>query len=691
MPHSPDPKSSEQSSQVNEPRSAAELSSCDLPDREIFLTTTSLDRMNSRPSDKNRDDQEDQHSAENVEPIDSEIRGRGKAKAKSAPATPLLDHFGHDFTEAAAKDQIDPVVGRADELEQVMTTLSRKTKCNPVLIGEAGVGKTAIAEGLALAIANGDAPAHLLDKKVIGLDITGMIAGTMYRGQFEERIKGVLDEVEKAGNVILFIDEIHMLVGAGSASGSMDAANILKPALSRGNLKCIGATTTEEYRKYIEQDPALTRRFHSIMVEAPSVSETVDILNGLKPKYEAHHKATYSQEALVAAAELSNRYIQDRHLPDKAIDLIDEAGSRARTADPKNPMVHVTLDHVLEVLEASTGIPAKRLGADESRELLKLREKLNDTVVGQTDAVSAVARAVLRSRAGLRDPNKPVGSFLFLGGTGSGKTYLTKELARQLHGDADSLIQLDMSEYMESQSVSKILGSPPGYVGYEEGGQLTEKIRRKPYSVVQFDEIEKAHPDVSNLLLQILEEGRLTDSHGKPVDFSNVIIVMTSNLGATEAKNSSFGFAKGVNDESASYDRLKQVSEQAAAQFFRPELLNRLDEIVVFRNLNNEDLRAIVDLELTKHILHIGNRGYTLDIDSGARELIAQNSYEEGFGARPMRRAIDNLLMFPLSEAILKGELDKHRLIKVTANGDELAFVQSQPTIPSEQEEQHAA
>jgi len=652
---------------------------------------------NSMPSASSEQGSEQSGEQSKNGPEDSQglhHRARAHRKEKVAPATPLLNKYGHDFTEAARRNAIDPVIGRASELEQVMTTLSRKTKCNPILIGEAGVGKTAIAEGLAIEIAKGKAPLHLHDNRVIGLDLTGLIAGTSYRGQFEERLKGVIDEVLRAGNVILFIDEIHMLVGAGSASGSMDASNILKPALSRGELKCVGATTTEEYRKYIETDSALSRRFQAILVKAPSVSETIEILQGLKGKYEAHHKATYSDEALRAAAELSNRYVPERHLPDKAIDLIDEAGSRARTAEPRNPNVQVSVDHVREVLEASTGVPVRKTGAEESKFLLNLEDSLNDTVVGQEEAVSAVARAIRRSRAGLRDPNRPIGSFLFLGETGAGKTYLTKELARQLMGDSDALLQIDMSEYMEAQSVSKLVGAPPGYVGYEEGGLLTERVRRKPYTIIQLDEIEKAHPDVANILLQLFEEGRLTDSFGNHVDFSNTLIVMTSNLGATEARNASFGFGKGANDEEALHSRMKNASEQAAAQFFRPELLNRLDEIVVFKSLSAADITKIVDLEIAKTISQTASRGFIIDVDSEARELIAGKSYEEGFGARPIRRVVDDLLLHPLAEAILKGEVDKHRLIKISADGAKLTFIQRQAALPADPpdlDEQRAA
>jgi len=665
--------------------------------------------------------------------------GEAELFGPSAPAqapgrkakTPALGTFGRDLTELAAKDALDPVIGRSAEIERVIQILCRRTKNNPVLIGEAGVGKTAIVEGLARAIAAGDVPELLRDKRVITLDLALMVAGTKYRGQFEERLKAVMDEIRRVRNVILFIDEMHMLVGAGSAEGAMDAANIIKPALSRGEIQCIGATTLAEYRKFVEKDAALERRFQIVMVREPTVEETVLILQGLRSRYEQHHHATFSDEALRLAAELSARYLSDRFLPDKAIDVIDEAGARARIRTMTRPpeirdleqrveearrgkeaasarqdfelaarlrdaertareqleakieawrrsrdatIVPVDTDDILHVIAKWTGIPVTRMEEQDMARLLRMEAELSRTVIGQAEAVAAIAKALRRSRADLKDPRRPIGSFAFLGPTGVGKTLLAKALAEFMFNDADALIQIDMSEYMEKFSSSRLVGSPPGYVGYEEGGQLTEKVRRRPYSIVLFDEVEKAHPDVMHMLLQILEEGKLTDGLGRTVSFKNTIIILTSNLGAEfTRKGASLGF--GAGDQREDYESLKQKMLDEARRVFKPELINRIDEMIVFRPLGREDIVQILDLETDKVRQRLAARRIELKLTPEARDFLIAKGFNPQFGARPMRRAVERYLEDPLAEFILRGNL-QGELIEVRVEGDRLVFVQ---------------
>ena len=631
-----------------------------------------------------------------------------------------LEEFTRDLTESARAGRLDPVIGRDEEIRRVIQILSRRTKNNPVLIGEPGVGKTAIAEGLAERIAAADVPEELLDKRVLSLDLSGMVAGTKYRGEFEERIKKTIDEVKKAGNVILFIDELHTIVGAGSAEGAVDAANILKPALSRGEIRVVGATTLDEYRKYIEKDAALERRFQPVTVGEPSPEATLEILKGLRDKYEAHHKLTITDEALEAAVSLSRRYINDRFLPDKAIDLMDEAASQVRmSAESTSPdlksleekinALHrekadaiaaqdyekaaqlrdleqkytqqvdierenwkkslstnrgsVGAEDIAKVVAGWTGIPVTRLTEDESMRMLRLEETLHKRVVGQDEAVTAVAKAIRRSRVGLKDPKRPIGSFLFLGPTGVGKTELCKTLAETMFGDENAMIRLDMSEYMEKHTVSRLVGSPPGYVGHEEGGQLTEKVRRKPYSVVLFDEIEKAHPDVWNILLQILEDGIVTDSQGRRVDFKNTIIVMTSNVGAKNitAAETPLGFHGGdksaEEDEAKRYERIRQAVMDDLKKTFRPEFLNRIDEIIVFRQLTQENIREIASRMLQVTSRRMAEQGITLDVDDDALTELARDGFDPQYGARPLRRSIQNLVEDAVAEQMLEGRL----------------------------------
>ena len=631
-----------------------------------------------------------------------------------------LEEFTRDLTESARAGRLDPVIGRDEEIRRVIQILSRRTKNNPVLIGEPGGGKTAIAEGLAERIAAADVPEELLDKRVLSLDLSGMVAGTKYRGEFEERIKKTIDEVKKAGNVILFIDELHTIVGAGSAEGAVDAANILKPALSRGEIRVVGATTLDEYRKYIEKDAALERRFQPVTVGEPSPEATLEILKGLRDKYEAHHKLTITDEALEAAVSLSRRYINDRFLPDKAIDLMDEAASQVRmSAESTSPdlksleekinALHrekadaiaaqdyekaaqlrdleqkytqqvdierenwkkslstnrgsVGAEDIAKVVAGWTGIPVTRLTEDESMRMLRLEETLHKRVVGQDEAVTAVAKAIRRSRVGLKDPKRPIGSFLFLGPTGVGKTELCKTLAETMFGDENAMIRLDMSEYMEKHTVSRLVGSPPGYVGHEEGGQLTEKVRRKPYSVVLFDEIEKAHPDVWNILLQILEDGIVTDSQGRRVDFKNTIIVMTSNVGAKNitAAETPLGFHSGdksaEEDETKRYERIRQAVMDDLKKTFRPEFLNRIDEIIVFRQLTQENIREIASRMLQVTGRRMAEQGITLDVDDDALTELARDGFDPQYGARPLRRSIQNLVEDAVAEQMLEGRL----------------------------------
>ncbi|WP_027718378.1 ATP-dependent Clp protease ATP-binding subunit [Desulfovirgula thermocuniculi] len=649
--------------------------------------------------------------------------------ARPQASTPTLDQFGRDLTALAREDKLDPVVGREKEIERVVQILSRRTKNNPVLIGEPGVGKTAIVEGLAQRIVAGNVPEVLLNKRVVALDLAAMVAGTKYRGEFEDRIKRVIDEIVKAGNIIVFIDELHTIIGAGAAEGAIDAANILKPALARGELQCIGATTLDEYRKHIEKDPALERRFQPIMVEEPTVEETIAILRGLRDKYEAHHRVRILDEALEAAARLSDRYITDRFLPDKAIDLVDEASSRVRlrafTLPPglkelekrieeiqkekeaavnnqefekaaqlrdqeqqlrqelesrrqewqakrgKEELV-VTAEDIAQIVSSWTGIPVQKLAEEETERLLRLEEVLHQRVVGQDEAVRAVARAIRRARAGLKDPKRPIGSFIFLGPTGVGKTELARALAEALFGDEDALVRLDMSEYMERFAVSRLVGAPPGYVGYEEGGQLTEAVRRRPYTVVLLDEIEKAHPDVFNILLQVLEDGRLTDAKGRTVDFRNTVIIMTSNVGVHRLrKEGTLGF-RTQEDQQASYEKMKERVTEELKRTFRPEFLNRIDEIIVFHSLTQEHIKEIVNLMLKKVAERMKEHEVEVEFTEAAKEILAREGFDETFGARPLRRAIQRLVEDRLSEELLKGTFKKGDRVIVDARDGEI-------------------
>jgi ATP-dependent Clp protease ATP-binding subunit ClpC len=664
-------------------------------------------------------------------------RGGGGPEDKKEVKTPALKAFGRDLTELAQKGELDPVVGRRAEIRRVIQILCRRTKNNPVLIGEAGVGKTAIVEGLAQEIATGVVPEILMDKKVITLDLALMVAGTKYRGQFEERIKAVMDEIKRSKNIILFIDELHTIVGAGAAEGAMDASNIFKPALSRGEMQCIGATTLNEYRKYIEKDSALDRRFQSVKVEAPSVEDTILILKGIRGKYEDHHKAVFTDKAVEAATKLSDRYITGRFLPDKAIDVMDEAGSRARisalsrppdiealnkeiesvcaqkeaaisqqhfeeaakfrdkekqlrtgleqiTADWKKQREEkrVTIDEdlMLQVVADWTGIPLSRMEKKESEKLLLLEGELQKFIIGQDAATIAVSRALRRSRADLKDPRRPIGSFLFVGPTGVGKTELAKQLAAQMFASQDAIMQFDMSEYMEKFSVSRLIGSPPGYVGYEEGGQLTEQVRRRPYAVILFDEVEKAHPDVIQLLLQILEDGRLTDSLGRTVDFRNTIIIMTSNVGAQQLqRQTTMGFAAGGKDDFRNVETMREKVLEEAKKVFKPEFINRISDIVFFRPLNKDDLLKIVDLEIAKVTKRIAEKKIVLEFTPEAKQLLIETGYDEKYGARPLRRAVEHYLEDPLAEAVLKGTLKDGEPILVVRDGDKLGFNQKEP------------
>lgn len=589
-------------------------------------------------------------------------RPRGKA----------LDEFGTDLTELAAAGKIDPVIGRQQEIERVTQILGRRTKNNPVLIGEPGVGKTAIAEGLAQRIVSGDVPSLLAQKRIISLDLAGLLAGTRFRGEFEERLTQVIQEVRQAGNVILAIDEIHTLVGAGALEGGMDAANLLKPALARGELQCLGATTLDEYRQYIERDAALERRFQPVMVDEPTVEETIEILQGVRELYEQHHRLKIDDAALEAAAKLSDRYISDRYLPDKAIDLIDEAGSRVRlrhamsaksqdTAEASPlPVPLVGVEDVAQVLSAWTGVPAQQLTETDREQLLHLEAELHQRVIGQEEAVKAISRALRRFRTGLKSPNRPIGSFIFCGPTGVGKTELAKALAECVFGSEEGMVRLDMSEYMEPQSTAKLIGSPPGYVGYSEGGQLTEAVRRRPYTVLLFDEIEKAHPDTFNLLLQLLEDGRLTDSQGRVVDFKNTLIIMTSNLGsrAIEKGGSGMGFEMtGSDAATAQYQRTREQVSDALKQAFRPEFLNRLDDIIVFRQLAREEVTQIADLLLKQVSERLVEREIAVEMTPAFKERLITEGYDPSYGARPLRRAISRLVEDYLAEAILAGKI----------------------------------
>jgi ATP-dependent Clp protease ATP-binding subunit ClpC len=654
------------------------------------------------------------------------------ASAKGGKSkTPALDSFGRDLTELARQGKLDPVIGREREIERATQVLCRRTKNNPVLLGEAGVGKTAIVEGFAQRVVNGEVPEILADKRIVVLDLAMMVAGTKYRGQFEERIKAVMNEVRRAKNTILFIDELHTLVGAGGAEGAIDAANVLKPALARGEIQCIGATTLDEYRKYIEKDNALARRFQEIMVEPTGTEETIQILKGLKERYEEHHRVQITDDAIAAAVEMSERYITARCLPDKAIDVIDEAGARVRLRTMSKPpdlkdiddeverlnrekedavanqdfekaaslrdqadklrrkKEQITRDWrekshetdgvvdeevIAEVVSKMTGIPLTRLTTEDSLRLMNMEGELHKRVVSQEQAVSAVAKAVRRSRSGLKDPKRPTGCFIFAGPTGVGKTLLAKALAESLFGDSDALIHIDMSEYMEKHNVSRLIGAPPGYVGYEEGGQLTEKIRRRPYAVVLLDEIEKAHPDVFNMMLQVMEEGRLTDSFGRNVDFRNTILILTTNAGAEAIKNeSAFGFQKPDGD--ASYDSMKSRVMDQIERVFRPEFLNRLDDVIIFRHLQKEDLKKVIDFEMAKVRERLKERGFELTLSDEAKEFIIKQGSNLDYGARPLRRAIEQRVEDPLSEELLRGNFEGKNTIIVDVFKDEAGKV----------------
>ncbi|CAB4820989.1 MAG: AAA domain-containing protein [Actinobacteria bacterium] len=657
----------------------------------------------------------------------------GSSSSEPTSGSAVLDQFGRNLTQLAKDNKLDPLVGREKEIERVMQVLSRRTKNNPVLIGEPGVGKTAIVEGLAMKIVDGNVPDTLADKQLYTLDLGALVAGSRYRGDFEERLKKVLKEIRSRGDIILFIDEIHTLVGAGAAEGAIDAASILKPMLARGELQTVGATTTDEYRKHVEKDAALERRFQPVKVEEPSVAMTIDILKGLRDRYESHHSVTITDQALVAAANLADRYVADRFLPDKAIDLIDEAGSRLRIRRMNVPSSHRALDEeisrlrkdkeaaiekgafeqakklaeqeresletkeaqdselksegvelfdvvdeevIAEVLANWTGIPVYRLTEEETAKLLRMEDELHKRIVGQEEAITALSKAIRRTRAGLKDPKRPAGSFIFLGPTGVGKTELAKTLAEFLFDDEDALIQLDMSEYMEKHTVSRLVGSPPGYVGYEEGGQLTEAVRRKPFSVVLFDEVEKAHPDVFNTLLQILEDGRLTDSQGRSVDFKNTVLIMTSNLGTADLRKANLGFSK--TSEAATYEKMKAKVNEALKAHFRPEFLNRIDDTIVFHELSKAEVIQIVDFMIARTAEQLSLQGIGLELTPASKELLADKGYDPQLGARPLRRAIQQMIEDPLSERLLWKEFRVGETIVVDVvegeEGPELKF-----------------
>ncbi|MGA0853689.1 MAG: ATP-dependent Clp protease ATP-binding subunit [Luteolibacter sp.] len=692
---------------------------------------------NFSPDDHDDDDDDDVEGSEGPFEDEGQVQAAGP-ESEGKTKTPALKAFGRDLTKVAKEGGLDPVIGRQAEIERVIQILCRRTKNNPVLIGEAGVGKTAIVEGLAQEIASGNVPEILRDKKVVTLDLALMVAGTKYRAQFEERIKAVMDEIRKVKNIILFIDELHTIVGAGSAEGAMDASNIIKPALSRAELQCVGATTLNEYRKHIEKDTALERRFQQVKVDEPSVSDAIRILEGLQEKYESHHKAKFTPEAIEAAVKLTSRYLTARFLPDKAIDVLDEAGARARIGTMTRPpeikeleekieqinrdkltaiaeqnfetaaalrddektakkklddtlkswrasseekIVTVTDDDIMAVVSKWTGVPLRRMEEKETEKLLKMEDELKGRVIGQNEAVVAISKALRRSRADLKDPRRPIGSFLFLGPTGVGKTYLARNLAEFMFGDPDSLIQIDMSEYMEKFTASRLIGSPPGYVGYEEGGQLSEAVRRRPYSVVLFDEVEKAHPDVMNLLLQILEEGTVTDSLGRKIDFRNTIIIMTSNVGASTIKRqTSLGFGA-MNEDEADFQGMKEKILEEAKKYFKPEFLNRLDEQVVFHMLEKVDLNQIVDLEVDKLVKRLEEKNVALVLASEARDFLSEKGFDPSYGARPMRRAVERFLEDPLAEAILRGDVKAGDTVSVVKKTDseELNFETHRP------------
>ena len=687
-------------------------------------------------------------SGEGSEPGKETVGGSAERGDGQQGGSAILDQFGRNLTQNARDKELDPVIGRMREAERVMQVLSRRTKNNPVLIGEPGVGKTAIVEGLAQKIVAGEVPETLRAKQLYTLDLGALVAGSRYRGDFEERLKKVLKEIKTRGDIILFIDELHTLVGAGAAEGAIDAASILKPMLARGELQTIGATTLEEYRKYLEKDAALERRFQPIRVEEPTLSHTIEILKGLRDRYESHHRVTITDQALVAAANLADRYIADRHLPDKAIDLIDEAGSRLRIKRMETPPDYKEIENkiaevvekkkqavedqdfelagslrdeeknlldrrtelmeqiksegvdlfdevdeeaIAEVLSIWTGIPVYKLTEEETQKLLKMEDELHKRVIGQEDAITAVSQAIRRTRAGLKDPKRPGGSFIFLGPSGVGKTELAKTLAEFLFGDEDALISLDMSEYMEKHTVSRLVGSPPGYVGYEEGGQLTEAVRRRPFSVVLFDEVEKAHPDVFNTLLQILEEGRLTDAQGRSVDFRNTVLIMTSNLGTADLRRANVGFTK--NDEAMSYERMKETVNDALKAHFRPEFLNRVDDTIVFHELSMDEVTEIVDLMIARTSEQLRAQGLGLELTDSAKNWLARKGYDPTLGARPLRRAIQRYVEDALSERILYKEFHAGQIVVVDADedSDEIVFTSMDGFDPGEVELEDAS
>jgi len=700
----------------------------DIVKRELEMLLTNPDIRSEMPGSAGGpdDDSDDEASA---------FGGAQKKPVDPKSKTPVLDNFGRDLTKLAEEDKLDPIVGREKEIERVSQILSRRKKNNPILIGEPGVGKSAIAEGLALRIVQKKVSRILFNKRVVTLDLASLVAGTKYRGQFEERMKAVMNELEKSPDVILFIDEIHTIIGAGGASGSLDASNMFKPALARGEIQCIGATTLDEYRQYIEKDGALERRFQKVLIEPATEEEAIQILNNIKEKYESHHNVNYTVEALKACVTLTQRYISDRHLPDKAIDAMDEVGARvhitnikvpqsivdiekqiedikveknkvvrsqkyeeaARLRDTektlleqlevakkaweeetKNNRETVTEDHVAEVVAMMTGVPVQRIAANEGEKLMKMAEQLTGSVIGQDNAIKKVVKAIQRNRAGLKDPNKPIGSFIFLGPTGVGKTQLAKKLSRYLFENDDALIRIDMSEYMEKFAVSRLIGAPPGYVGYEEGGQLTEKVRRKPYSVVLLDEIEKAHPDVFNLLLQCLDDGQLTDSLGRKIDFKNTIIIMTSNIGSRQLKEfgQGVGFTTSARQVSADANA-KSVIENALKKAFAPEFLNRIDDVIMFNALSREDIHKIIDIELVNLFKRTEVMGFKIKLTEEAKDFIADKGFDANFGARPLKRAIQKYLEDPLAEEIIKSKLGEGDMVDVDLDKEKQEIVVS--------------
>jgi ATP-dependent Clp protease ATP-binding subunit ClpC len=674
------------------------------------------------------------------EELENILRGSASStdkESKDKSQTPALDHFGRDLTELARKDELDPVIGREQEIQRVAQILSRRKKNNPVLIGEPGVGKTAIAEGLAMRIVEKKVSRILHNKRLITLDLGAIVAGTKYRGQFEERMKAIMNELVKSKNIILFIDELHTIVGAGGASGSLDASNMFKPALSRGELQCIGATTLDEYRQYIEKDGALERRFQKVMVDPPSVDDTLDILKGLKERYEKHHRVKYTEEAIQAAVRLSDRYITDKYLPDKAIDVMDEAGSKVHLANISVPreitileerlkvirnekdnvirnqefekaavlrdrekrlinelqeakdrwedavgevLAEANEEDIAEIVSMMTGIPVSRVAQSESEKLLQMADALREKVVGQDDVIDLMSKAIRRTRAGLKDPRRPIGSFVFLGPTGVGKTYLARVLAKYLFEDENALIRVDMSEFMEKFAVSRMTGAPPGYVGYEEGGQLTEKVRRHPYSVVLLDEIEKAHPDVFNLLLQILDEGHLTDGLGRKVDFKNTILIMTSNLGTRSVRKGGFGF--GQTDGDVDYDKMRSMMMDETKRLFTPEFLNRIDEIVVFRPLKREHILKIIDIAMEEMLESMKDRNIQITLSEKAKEFLTDKGYDPVYGARQVKRILRKYIEDPIAEELLKGKFRDGSHIQARCKKDELEFVEIQKSKP---------